>query len=175
MHAAEDTTTDTQELPEQPPAQERPSARKPWDWELISFILLLLILLIGAYFRFTGLNWDQGTHLHPDERFLTTVTTQLQTVSNPLDYLRTSTSTLNPYNTGNGFYVYGNFPMTVTRYAAEWATDLCAAFTSPGSPPPALCAFTYTAYDGVHLLGRFLSGLMDLLSIFFLFLIGRQC
>ena len=174
MHAAEDTTTDTQELPEQPPAQERPSARKPWDWELISFILLLLILLIGAYFRFTGLNWDQGTHLHPDERFLTTVTTQLQTVANPLDYLRTSNSTLNPYNTGNGFYVYGNFPMTMTRYAAEWATDLCAAFTSPGSPPPALCGFTYTAYDGVHLLGRFLSGLMDLLSIFLLFLIGRR-
>ncbi|MBP6472143.1 MAG: glycosyltransferase family 39 protein, partial [Chloroflexi bacterium] len=174
MHAAEDNKPQPQELPEHPPAQERPSARKPWDWELISFILLLLILLIGAYFRFTGLNWDQGTHLHPDERFLTTVTTQLQTVSNPLDYLRTSTSTLNPYNTGNGFYVYGNFPMTVTRYAAEWATDLCAAFTSPGSPPPALCAFTYTAYDGVHLLGRFLSGLMDLLSIFFLFLIGRR-
>jgi YYY domain-containing protein len=34
-------------------------------------ILLLLVLLIGGYFRFTGLNWDDFSALHPDERFLT--------------------------------------------------------------------------------------------------------
>jgi hypothetical protein len=170
MHAAEEDKTNT------PPTTHTAGQphKRPWNWESISFIFLIAILLVGAYFRFTGLDWDHGTHLHPDERFLTTVTAQLQTVANPLDYLRTSTSTLNPYNTGNGFYVYGNFPMTVTRYAAEWAADLCDAFTPAGSPPPALCADNYTGYDGIHLLGRFLSGLMDLVSIFFLFLIGRR-
>src|SRR6266536_3295484 len=31
-------------------------------WELG---LLVVILLLGAYFRFVGLNWDNGQHLHP--------------------------------------------------------------------------------------------------------------
>ncbi len=141
-------------------------------WESLSPIFILLILLLGAYFRFTGLNWDQGTHLHPDERFLTGVTSQLQIVTNPLTYLRTSESTLNPYNVGQGFYVYGNFPMTVTRYVAEWVTDACTALAAGGGDSP--CLYNYLAYDGVHILGRALSGLVDLISILFLFLIGRR-
>jgi hypothetical protein len=40
-------------------------------------VLLILILLAGVYFRFTGVNWDDGTHLHPDERFLTMVESSL--------------------------------------------------------------------------------------------------
>ena len=85
---------------------------------------LLLILALGAYFRFVGLNWDSDSHLHPDERFLTMVGSAVSGVDNPLDYLRTSISTLNPYNFGYSLYVYGNFPMTVTRYLAEWALSL---------------------------------------------------
>src|SRR5688572_26090169 len=34
-------------------------------------ILLLLVLVIGGFFRFTGLSWDDYSALHPDERFLT--------------------------------------------------------------------------------------------------------
>ncbi|MDO9122536.1 MAG: hypothetical protein Q7U31_12165, partial [Anaerolineaceae bacterium] len=40
-----------------------------WLWDL----LIIVILLIGAFFRFTGINWDDNYHLHPDERFLTMV------------------------------------------------------------------------------------------------------
>ncbi len=36
-------------------------------------VLLFLALIVGGYFRFVGLNWDDFTHLHPDERFLTDV------------------------------------------------------------------------------------------------------
>jgi hypothetical protein len=140
----------------------------------LSFILILLVLLLGAYFRFSGLDWDHGTHLHPDERFLTGVTAKIQTVSNPLTYLRTSESPLNPYNAGEGFYVYGNFPMTVTRYVAEWANGACTAVTGETPDPESICTLNFTAYDGVHLLGRFLSGLVDLISVFFIFLIGRR-
>ena len=130
---------------------------------------LILVLLLGAAFRFTGLNWDDNHHLHPDERFLTDVATRLETTSDPLVYLRTSESPLNPYNHGFPTFVYGNFPMTVTRYAAEWATALCGSFGSGD-----LCRYTFTAYNGIHLVGRVLSGLMDLLSILFIFLIGRR-
>lgn len=38
---------------------------------LVVGILLTLILLLGGYFRFIGLNWDDFAALHPDERFLT--------------------------------------------------------------------------------------------------------
>lgn len=130
---------------------------------------LILVLLLGAAFRFTGLNWDDNHHLHPDERFLTDVAARLETTSDPLLYLRTSESPLNPYNHGFPTFVYGNFPMTVTRYAAEWATDLCGILGSGD-----LCPYTFTAYNGVHLMGRALSGLMDLISILFIFLIGRR-
>ena len=149
-------------------------SNKPTRWESFSVVILIAILLLGAYFRFTGLDWDKTYHLHPDERFLTIVASQLESVSNPLTYLRTSESPLNPYNTGQGFYVYGNFPMTVTRYVAEWTTAVCATATIDPDNPPTLCPYTYTAYDGIHLLGRFLSGFVDLLAVFFTFLMGRR-
>jgi len=142
-------------------------AKRRFSFESLAVILLLGVLLLGAYFRFVGLNWDGGTHLHPDERFLTGVAASLQTVSDPLAYLRTSESPLNPYNTGHGFYVYGNFPMTATRYVAELVQQACDFL-------PAGCLRTYVGYDGIHLVGRALSGLIDLVSVAFIFLIGRR-
>ena len=35
--------------------------------------ILIGILIVGALLRLTNLNWDDGTHIHPDERFLTMV------------------------------------------------------------------------------------------------------
>ncbi|MCL4868578.1 MAG: glycosyltransferase family 39 protein [Anaerolineae bacterium] len=149
-------------MAETPPVTTSPAPR---TWEKWAFIPLLLIILLGAYFRFTGLDWDGSNHLHPDERFLTMVAIDISSVSSPLEYLRTSTSSLNPYNRDKGFYVYGNFPMTVTRYVAEWVTLLCERTT---------CRHVYVAYDGIHLVGRFLSAMVDLVSILFTFFIGRR-
>ena len=141
-----------------------PASRLPRGENLI-VLLLVAVLLLAAFFRFTGLDWDGTNHLHPDERFLTIVAAKLETTSNPLTYLKTSESPLNPYNRDEGFYVYGNFPMTVTRYVAEWLTSLCERIT---------CQHIYVAYDGIHLVGRALSALVDLVSILFTFLIGRR-
>ncbi len=137
-----------------------------------TLITLLLIILLGGYLRFLGINWDEYTHLHPDERFLTIVTSKLERPGSVLNYMRTSQSTLNPYNKGEGFYVYGNFPMTVTFYAgqaAEWARGFC----EPGSETT-FCRNPLTGYDGIHLVGRALSGGLDLVSVLFTFLIGKQ-
>ncbi len=172
---ATDSTDANNSLTASPKAEEpiaAPPTRNPLGQDLLSLALILFVLLIGTYFRFTGLDWDHGTHLHPDERFLTGVTAQLQSVSDPISYLRTSESTLNPYNVGQGFYVYGNFPMTATRYAAEWVSNACALLAENRDEP--VCAYNFLAYDGVHILGRALSGLVDLLSVLFLFLIGRR-
>lgn len=44
--------------------------RLAWQ-EIVVFIALLLILASGYYMRSIGRSWDDYTHLHPDERFLT--------------------------------------------------------------------------------------------------------
>ena len=88
--------------------------RPPWK---INFILLL-ILLIGAYFRLTGLNWDDNSHQHPDERFVTMVAEQIRGVDGIGAYFDTANSTLNPLKFGS--YTYGMFPLFATRLVAEW-------------------------------------------------------
>src|SRR5689334_1665462 len=38
-------------------------------------LLLVPIVLLALALRLHGLNWDDGNHLHPDERFITIVIT----------------------------------------------------------------------------------------------------
>ncbi len=139
-------------------------------------LILLGILLMGGYFRFVGLNWDAFTHLHPDERFLTLVTAKLEPETSFLGYLRTSTSQLNPYNHGEGLFVYGNFPMTVTFYVSEWANKLQPRLCEGGliNAESVLCTSNLTAYDGIHFIGRIMSASVDLLAVLFTFMIGRR-
>ena len=121
---------------------------------LVTAILLIIILGIGAYLRFTGNNWDADTYMHPDERFLAMVTDNLKSVTNLSAYFDTAHSTLNPVNTGNGFYVYGDLPIIVTHYVVE-----------------------NLGMGGLHdvkTIGRYLSGACDLLSVLFVFLIALQ-
>ncbi len=141
--------------------------RRPFAWETISVVLLLLVLGMAGYFRFTGLTWGEGNFLHPDEFFLMDVASRLRPADGFLEYLRTSESPLNPYNVDKGFYVYGNFPMTFTRYFAEWATTACNNFAD-------LCTQTYNSFYGLQQTGRFLSALVDLGTVFLTFLIGRR-
>ena len=136
-------------------------------------------MILAGWFRFNGINWDEFTHLHPDERFLTMVAERISSEDSLLDYLRTSESTLNPYNVENGdgsqtfpSYVYGNFPMTVTRYVAEWSAGFCQARADG-------CEMfgrnmNFIGYDGIHIVGRFLSALVDLIAVGFVFLIGKR-
>ncbi|KAF0108406.1 MAG: hypothetical protein FD146_980 [Anaerolineaceae bacterium] len=110
---------------------------RKWGW--LYDILLVLVLLAASIFRFTGVNWDESQHPHPDERFLTMVETAISPVLGcedaalevydcplsqriwvtPAQYFNTATSPLNPYNRGYGFYVYGTLPLFLVRYTAE--------------------------------------------------------
>lgn len=122
----------------------------PWVWD----VLLIGVLFIGAYFRFIGENWDDVYHLHPDERFLTMVETSLQPVHNVGDYFDTTVSTLNPNNVGYSFYVYGTFPLFLVRYIGE--------------------AVGQTGYGQIHIVGRVVSGVFDMLTILFIYLIVKR-
>ena len=130
-------------------------------------LLLLLVLILAGYLRLAGINWGEGQHQHPDENFLSGVLGSLQAhkcadsaipvEACPVeqkqwigigDYFNSKTSTLNPYNRGYTFFVYGNLPMTIVRVAAE-ATD---------------------QFD-VKMLGRQFSALADLFTILILYFI----
>ncbi len=119
-------------------------------YPFIYALLLIGILMLGAYFRFTGVNWDESQHLHPDERFLTMVASSITSVENLDDYFNTAVSTLNPHNMGYGFYVYGTLPLFLVRWAAE--------------------ALHQTGYDEIFLVGRVLSGFADLLTVLLVYL-----
>ncbi len=147
------------------PADRQPSgqpARRRWSWStLVVGILLLVILATGTYFRFIGQNWDDFTHLHPDERFLTGVVSSLYPVANIDAYFNTAESTLNPNNQGAGFYVYGTLPLFVVKAASGIWADL----THDSS---------WTTYYGAQLVGRSVAAFADLATILFIFLIGRR-
>ena len=119
----------------------------------LGWIVLILILVAGAYFRFIGLNWDESQHLHPDERFLTMVEASLTPVKSLGDYFNTDQSTLNPNNVGYGFFVYGTVPIFIVRYVAQ--------------------ALGQTGYDQVFLVGRAASGVADLLAVVLVYLAAQ--
>ena len=128
-------------------------------WLII--LTLALIILLGAYFRFIGINWDENYHLHPDERFLTMVETAIGPVENLREYFNTSTSPLNPHNildvNGNQtfpFFVYGTFPIFLVRYIGE--------------------LLSRTSYSEIHIVGRYLSGIFDLGTIVLIFFIAKE-
>src|SRR5205823_1076677 len=56
------------------------------------------LLIVAATLRLQGVDWDQGQHLHPDERFLTMVETAIALPHSVGEYFDTAHSALNPGN-----------------------------------------------------------------------------
>lgn len=119
-----------------------------------TFFSLILILLLALFSRTIGFNWDQGQHLHPDERFLTMVSTDIKIPKNIFQYFDTQNSPLNPKNKNYDFYAYGTFPLLITRGIAE--------------------IINLTNYDQIFLVGRFLSAIFDSLTVLLIFLISSK-
>jgi len=108
-------------------------------------MFLFLILVIAIFFRFNHLNWDQNFHLHPDERFLTMVVQAMRLPQSFEEYFNQKKSLLNPPNIGFDFYVYGIFPLVLTKYLAV--------------------NFGMDNYNEITILGRFLSAFFDFLTV----------
>ena len=60
------------------PLQRSKLSRFSINRQLIMHLLLIVVLLAGAYLRLIGVNWDANHHLHPDERFLSMVQAAIQ-------------------------------------------------------------------------------------------------
>ena len=115
---------------------------------------LAAVLAVGASLRFVGLDWDQGQHQHPDERFLSMVLQQIQPAPDLWTYFDPERSPLNPFNHGISFFVYGTFPLFLLESLAR--------------------ALGHTGYDEAYLIGRALSALFDLGAVLLVYLLGRR-
>src|SRR3972149_5246982 len=60
-------------------------------------LAVIVVLLLSGWLRLHGVNWDEGHHLHPDERFLSTVTNDMKWPSDLRNYFDPKTSSLSPY------------------------------------------------------------------------------
>ncbi|KKP86866.1 MAG: Glycosyl transferase family 39 [Candidatus Roizmanbacteria bacterium GW2011_GWA2_35_8] len=105
--------------------------------------LLFVILFLGYKLRSYGLNWDQGFHLHPDERMLIMVAEKINFFKN-----------LNP-----DFFNYGSLPIYLLKGTAS-ITDF-------------LFNKNLANYDGLLKVGRNLSIFFDLVIIVFVYKISK--
>ena len=126
-------------------------ANGPWVYDLV----VVLVLIAAAALRLNGLFWGEYQFLHPDERFLIWVGTDISPVDSLAEYFDTPNSSLNPHNRGHGFYVYGTLPMFAARYLVEGL-------------------FGHTGWQEMTQVGRALSALADLGMVFLVYLVGRR-
>ncbi|MGC9469076.1 MAG: DUF2298 domain-containing protein [Anaerolineae bacterium] len=166
---------------------------------LMAAVAVVVIFATAAFLRLGGLDWDEGTHLHPDERYLTMV---VSTVRFPAEvhqesgaplcdgalsclqiYWDTEVSPLNPTHYDQfANYVYGTLPLFTTRAVARWVDRACqqppaqlprlAAHAILGQPQLCTPGF-YTGYAGIHLVGRALSAFADLATLVALILLAK--
>jgi YYY domain-containing protein len=151
---------------------------------LVIELLLALVLIAGFALRLRGIYWGEFTYMHPDERFLVWVGTDIQpigsetlgappTASQPGlawrgqfpdvfadcqdwgGYFDASCSSLNPHNRGHAFYVYGTLPMFLTRYVVEWV-------------------YGHSGFTEMTKVGRPLSAAADLLLVLLVYLAGAR-
>lgn len=155
--------------------------------------LLTAVLLLAAALRWSGLDWDDYNHYHPDERYITWVATTIEWTARWRTALDPTQSPFNPFywppNAASAGievpqdaprdFAYGHVPL----YLGVAATRLLEA-VGPSLRPlfPDNWLFTrdiLNARETIefrHLtaVARALTGLVDLLSIVVLFLLGRR-
>ncbi|HEY3118959.1 MAG TPA: glycosyltransferase family 39 protein, partial [Chloroflexota bacterium] len=139
---------------------------------------IALILLVAAVLRFVGIDWDAGQHLHPDERFITIVESQVRLPNGLAEYFDTAHSPLNPYNHDFGSFIYGTLPLFLVRALGEGLQQVGRSI-DPTTAPPFLTDLlghlkNAADYGEVNRIGRILSGVEDLVTIWLVFLMGRR-
>lgn len=120
---------------------------------LFARIILFAIVFLAFYLRTYNVNWDSGTHIHPDERFLTMVTSDMKIPSSFFDYLNPQISTMNPHNIGYGFFVYGTFPLYLVKILA--------------------IILKMNNYDQITIVGRYASAMFDMGIVVFLYFVSK--
>lgn len=109
--------------------------------------------MVGIVTRFFGINWDQGYHLHPDERAIILFTLQLQPPSSLSEFFSPD-SPWNPH-----FFAYGSLPLYFLYSLSSFLGNFFPWLST---------------YDGILYVGRSISALADVGIIVLLFGIGKK-
>src|SRR5260370_37762821 len=97
-----------------------------WRSDRLHLVVLGLILLVAAAFRVNGLEtWDDNSHQHPDERFMTLVSSAVTVPASIGDYFNTARSSLHQYAHGQSNYPYGQLRLQLTLVVAVWTKQPC--------------------------------------------------
>lgn len=190
------------------------------QWQdVVTVVVLVLLMTAGYGMRSVGRNWDDFTHLHPDERFLTDVASTIHSgrgfqfvnrpwmdrasqetycqekypplpesetqVMSPAErrrvgvggYFDARCSDLNPNNTNDAEYVYGEFPLFTVRVLAEVYQSLSREPAEIAESKPfedRLPTPQWTSYNGIQFVGRTMNSVFDTLVILLVFLIGAR-
>jgi hypothetical protein len=108
-----------------------------------SKVAFILILFAAFFIRIFSVNWDQGFHLHPDERMLIMVADKINFFNN-----------LNP-----DFFNYGSLPIYILKGFSQLIDFLFHK--------------DLANYSGMLLVGRGLSVFFDLITIYLIYKIGQ--
>ena len=115
---------------------------------------LVVLTVLGGGLRMVGTSWDDREHLHPDERYISSVADNIDWPSGVAGYFDVETSPLSPYNSEKGRdYVYGFMPLLATKLVAT--------------------AVGQEGYGTLNLVGRRLAALLDTAAIILVFLVTR--
>jgi YYY domain-containing protein len=145
-------------------------------------LLLIALLLIGAYLRFTGLDWDEDQWIHPDEGHMRIILSTIEMPDSLSLYFDTHRSPLNCRNR-NQLYSYGTLPLFLTRMTAEWLDRSCGE--GPGGLDAAVASLLvgpaaaecnpgdFTGGYSARV-GRMWAALSDVGTILVVYLLGRR-
>lgn len=138
-------------------------------------------MLAGLALRTWNVRFDGGLNSHPDER--STTCFYAPTVGWPAtaeEFFDPKRSPLNPlwdrHNDRRRSFTYGHFPLYMGVLTGEALSALArpAALLSLPDRIVAMMELSNTACEGVAVAGRLMMALLDTLTIFLLFLLGRR-
>ena len=157
------------------------------------WLLLALIIVVAAVLRWTGLDWDGYTHFHPDERYIHWVATTIEWPDEWTTAFSPSESTINPYywppdaesvgivveQDQSRKFAYGHLPLYLGVAAtklADWLGETAVSNIFPSHwlfTTDILNTADMVEFRHLAAVTRALTGLVDLGTILFVFLLGR--
>ncbi|MFT7585415.1 MAG: hypothetical protein ACI9EW_001840, partial [Cellvibrionaceae bacterium] len=160
-----------------------------WDW-----CFLVAIILLAAFFRWRGINWDQNQHYHPDERYIAWVATSVDFFGNDSlqDALTADLSTFNPFYwpaelQSGGIvlpldeqrkFAYGHLPLylgVLLDHGVNYGAGLIVGLSDDSFIAQSINSFQeLNKFDRMTLVGRWMSGLLDIGTVVLLFFLGRR-